>query len=1121
MANFINQNGTNNADILDFTASGTYHANGGNDTINIKGGKVIVYTDSGNNTINVTCGNGHTIQVAKTIKEGNTVNGVEKLTINGANAVDAILGAGSDVIVIEKSNGKKANGAFSAIRGGAWGDTFTVYDGAESYQLYGEEGNDTFNINGGKNMNFWGGAANDTFNIKGGSNNKIYGGDSADKFNVWAGKQNLILGYGNDIADINAGSNTNILCNLGINTINLKAGSGHIITADIDKTLSKKKGYTDAQIAQGIGLGYGVDKVNISGTATNITAHLGDGKDVVTVSSGSGHKIYTEGWGDTINVLGSVSDSIFDAGVGDDIINVSGGIHNSIYGGDGKDTITISGGSKIGTVYAGNGSDIAYITGGTGKVLDDEYGEDAPYDLDMGADNDKLTISGGSGYYIAMGSGNDIVTINATSGDNNEIEGNEGDDKFYIYGGDGHNIDGQKGNDEIYVYGGNSHRLSTGGDGNNIVQIFGGNYHDVQLEGFKNNLTIAGGNYITVNDLNKGHDGYDYENDVRSASVDIVTIKGDAKNITANLLAGDDIITVENGSGLKIDGGLGNDTFYIKGGSGIFSGETGNDTYVIDWKSILNNQIIIDNGKNSGINDRDILVLENANKNDVEFSMKDGSLFITDQNKKFITINGWTTNAISTIKFADSELKAADVNKLIAANSNANGVSQLEVIQQMMSSLNNTTLNGYDAMDEAIASCSFGKFSSLGSLVNSFINDCTTYSGMYNSSKQTDFLSKYCGINLSNEDTGAITGFDAGGANVKTSESIVPENGFSLNDYAYNTNDYFTLNAKQLDPYFKISSDAAIYGKKVNGITFYWSDDNINELVNYGYNENNLKQIISGVVNVWADPATKLVEESYKLTMNSEGSTWNKLSDGTRAIQLHLTGQPNNGTLASVNSSYRYYTSSPNITTYTNGALVINAAYFNNGFSEENGDSGSSAGYLDRVIAHEMVHGVMAANINMSGKLPKFISEGLAELVHGVDDDRKHEILDLTNTNYNGRWSSSTGASSNYNQRDLLNAVFDMNNANTKMSTYTYGGGYMLLRYLAKQVADYSVSEGLAGYFNDSLTSYTSRYGEAAKAMLGFKDAGILGETANVELDKQIADNNKFKAFVTGNTLKY
>ena len=568
MKNLINKNGTNEAEILDFTASGTYHANGGNDTINIKGGKVVVYTDSGNNTINVTGGSGHTIQVAKTIKEGNTVNGVEKLTINGANAVDAILGAGSDVIVIEKSNGKKANGAFSAIRGGAWGDTFTVYDGAESYQLYGEEGNDTFYIKGGKNMNFWGGAANDTFNVTGGSNNKLYGGDSADTFEISADRQIMILGYGKDTVNVRAGDKQQIKANLGINTINLKAGSGHVITSDVDKTASKKRGFTDADIAAGKGVGFGADTLNIDG-ATNVTAHLGDGKDVVTVSSGSGHKIYTEGWGDTIYIKGGTN-SLIDAGEGDNVIevktNTSVITNNIVKSGSGRDTYTINGSGY--SIDCGAGNDTVTINGGNKNTLN------------LGDGNDQLTIKSYAeitNTTINCGTGDDIVDIDYQGVyEGCSIDGGEGNDTINI----GHSIKskfyGGSGDDVInlgkdnYSYGYSKYNYVNAGSGNDTLNLLSAKYSVIDSGTGNNEITItsySNNNYIGASD-----------------GIDRIECRGDSNIVYAG--SGDDIInlTTSNSEENKIYAGSGNDVIYINNGAvhnSIYGG-TGNDTFSIE-----------------------------------------------------------------------------------------------------------------------------------------------------------------------------------------------------------------------------------------------------------------------------------------------------------------------------------------------------------------------------------------------------------------------------------------------------------------------------------------------------------------------------------------------------------
>jgi len=460
MATYSNKNGTSEADILNLTASGTYNAGTGDDTINIKGGSIVVYTDGGNNTISVTGGSGHQVKVAVKDADSDKQNGVEKLTINGGNCVEGYLGSGKDVIVLNTTNGKKSNGALSQLHGGIWGDTFTTNAGATGYQLYGDNGDDTFNIKGGNNIVFWGGANNDTFNVTGGTNLKLRGGDSADIYNISVAGVDMQLGYGNDTVNVTAGNNQTIKGNLGTNTINLKAGSGHVITADIDKALSKKKGFTDTQINNGEGIGYGVDKVYITGTASNVTANLGDGKDVVEISSGSGHQIYTEGWGDTIKLDGTVTASSIYSGAGDDTFQIAEGTSNHLEGDDGDDYFGFAGGSDN-YAYGGQGSDFALLVGGDKNCFDGEEGDDygaiginaTNSTIRGGKGNDRLSIAGGTGNHIAGDEGDDYLYVNG--GTSVSAIGNDGNDTFVIEDGDDVYISGYEGNDHIYLAGGN------------------------------------------------------------------------------------------------------------------------------------------------------------------------------------------------------------------------------------------------------------------------------------------------------------------------------------------------------------------------------------------------------------------------------------------------------------------------------------------------------------------------------------------------------------------------------------------------------------------------------------------------------------------------------------------
>ncbi|MBQ7704331.1 MAG: hypothetical protein IJT73_02730, partial [Selenomonadaceae bacterium] len=99
-------------------------------------------------------------------------------------------------------------------------------------------------------------------------------------------------------------------------------------------------------------------------------------------------------------------------------------------------------------------------------------------------------------------------------------------------------------------------------------------------------------------------------------------------------------------------------------------------------------------------------------------------------------------------------------------------MSQQEVIKRFMASLDTTTKSGTAAVDEAINYATSGKFKTTQALINQMLAD------RENAKSGDDFLKRYCGIDLTNADTGAITGSDAGGSKVKTSTSVVPNGTF-------------------------------------------------------------------------------------------------------------------------------------------------------------------------------------------------------------------------------------------------------------------------------------------------------------------------------------------------------
>jgi len=703
MAVLTNKNGTASADTLTYTTSGTYSAGAGNDTINIKGGSIVAYLDAGSNIINVTGGSSHTVKVATTDAACDKVNGADKLIINGSDIIDAHLGSGKDEITLNTTNGRKSNGALSQIRGGAWGDTFTTNIGAQKYQLYGDAGDDIFNIKGGDNLVFWGGAANDTFNVTGGTNLKLRGGDSADTYNVSVAKVDIQLGYGNDVVNITAGDSQQIKGNLGINTINLKAGAGHVIIADIDQALSKKKGYTQEQINKGIGLGYGQDKVYITGTATKVTANLGDGRDCVSVTTGSGHNINTEGWTDTIEISGTTSSSSFNAGAGNDIITVTGGNNNTIAGGAGNDTynitwtkgkrLTINNADSVAaekdtfnfTNMSSNDFQYTYdatakkltltdSSSGTITILSNAYLRENVSASVVNFANKTTSIKAliDNTYAVAIPNSSANATVNSSKLKNGNLmlDSNASSVQQLTFAVNSSNlkISSEK-------TGGSVTLDSTALAGLKTISIDGNNYTVKRKDQTTNNnysssttgVLVVGQNTSDVDITGSKYNDFiqlSTSNDTvfSNAGDDIVKIVSVGGNVPDTVMIrgekGNDYLASMAGTGHSLFGDEGNDTLVVtnQSGRGVdLDGGAGNDKYIVDLGFVkgaaTNTGIVTINQSDAAAGDADVLVLTKASKANTKFSLVSGVLSISSTNgsSDAVYVLDWSNHALDKI----------------------------------------------------------------------------------------------------------------------------------------------------------------------------------------------------------------------------------------------------------------------------------------------------------------------------------------------------------------------------------------------------------------------------------------------------------------------------------------
>ena len=351
------------------------------------------------------------------------------------------------------------------------------------------------------------------------------------------------------------------------------------------------------------------------------------------------------------------------------------------------------------------------------------------------------------------------------------------------------------------------------------------------------------------------------------------------------------------------------------------------------------------------------------------------------------------------------------------------------VVVDFMSYLDNANLSAQEALDGAINYASGGLFSGESDLISSFLADMAS----------GDLLD-ITGINLSNADTGAITGLDAGGEKEKNAVSIVPEDG---------------------NPYTGGVPSGTTY---INGLTVTWPDTG----------SDSAKQAIAKALNnQWLSLCTDLIQESYELNFTDPGTT-------VRSMTVNLDAVMDTSTLALVKSTYN------TVTGETIGLeLQVNMDYYGNlDLSDENGAVAGDPNqlYLDRCIAHEMVHALMAANIKHFAQLPKYIKEGAAELVHGIDDYRKSKIEAMVS-----------------DQAKLKNAL---ENSNTAPDDDAYAAGYMILRYMAHQAANAEPEKRMAFQIGTKANQAIKiGFGDMRSTALGLKKED--GTTLSVETQKK------------------
>lgn len=364
-----------------------------------------------------------------------------------------------------------------------------------------------------------------------------------------------------------------------------------------------------------------------------------------------------------------------------------------------------------------------------------------------------------------------------------------------------------------------------------------------------------------------------------------------------------------------------------------------------------------------------------------------------------------------------------------------------------------------------------------------------------------------------NADTGAISGSNAGGSTVKNANDIVPEDDVDLSTlplpepgsttpitYTGDDGKTFTFYVKWPDSFttlvhgYNLSSieemdsglmdsrnyvDLAQFNPDDSYTYVKTNDDGSTETATYptyGTIIQRMSTVLKGLNNYWLKEGAKLDYDSLGLALDGQtveiifmgGSFYDLPAANTFTIRQDTLPENQLAISINVTASENYWDPSD-----PNGAMIQQSDYES---GEKSLHISLPASYLDRLIAHELVHGVMNATGTLKKGMPQFFTEGIAEVVHGEDDFVGNKV-DLI---------QELVASPS-----LLQEALGLGQGTG--NSYAYPAGNMFMRFIAKQNLDVTPLIG------DSSQSETFNYDTKSAVITNYDANDSINFNKNVE----------------------